>query len=900
MNLIFDDVRRVYHSLASLVPRPSFIPYLEPLAADERDALIKKWQAFIGDSSTPAPQVAASESPAFASTKCERSIMLPSCSATKAELITAAWSWVCSKQCGSADISFGLTLWGRDISLPGVSEMAFPTFSTLPICVQLEPSDSVSVFLSKIKTTLSTLRGIQRLGFDEISSINDISRRVCHFNSIVVVQAERMLHSDVNKIFGQHDLVSFDVRQSHHLVVECTPNKTSIDFSLNYDPSYLPTEAAEPLLSHLCLAVETFAAGEAKMCAEITLFGVEDESCVRKWTNPCEDPQKGKIYSLIEQSARTSPDSIAIWTTNSTITYRQLDDKALNLAQVLKAKGAEKHVGVCIEKSSLAVIAQIGVSMAGCAFVPVDPENPSSRIMQIIQNSDMSLLVCSPSLASRFESCPVPVFVLDDASLSESDRTEEEKMDRMKDSSNPAYLLYTSGSTGTPKGVVISHEAILTSMAAMKRFVGLDTTIRTLQFSSFAFDMSIYEIYVTLSAGGTLCIPTDAERFELDDFISRAKPNHCVLTPSVAVTLTDESVAQLSKFGLGGEALTKGLLEKAFAVGSQPWNLFGPTEASMATMGNEFSSASISPTNLGHSFGSTAWIVDIEDPNRLAPVGMPGELAFSGHTLASEYYKDTEKTEKTFRRGLQWTEKFPEHPLERVYLSGDMGRYEPDGTIEFLGRIGGYTKIGGHRVDLAEIEYALIHECDMTDVTVQICQINGEHSRRDMTLCFFVDPSSKSKNANTCNLLDYTSETRLKASKASTSLADCVPTYMLPSAYIPVNVLPLNTTRKLNTRRLRELVETLDTESLLARYGLDGVAEKLETPVNGGVPEQKLTVLKDAWQAVLSVAGSTLTSNSNFFRRGGDSLRAMKLAGALRRSGYSLLVVSNPKEIKFS
>lgn len=891
MHLIFNDLRHTYSQTTCTISRPSFVPLLAPLPQQEQITLTEKWRNFLGETFlTPVPDLAPRESPASASAKLVENVTLSPSTATKGELFIAAWSWVCSKQSHASEISFGLTVWGRDIPIPGITEMAFPTLRTLPICVRVEKDVSVGDFLGQINSTLSVLRSIQQLDLEEISAINEVCRRACHYNSIVVVQSEQKPPRGSLHDFLEPNEMSFDMKLGHPLVLECVPMGNQLSISMNYHRDYISTGVAKALLSRLRQTLEVFSTGDVQLCAEIDLFSTQDDRMIRQWARPCEKRNRAKMHSTIEDHSLKEPNNIALWTTNSKLTYRHLMEDAKKLAHILRSRGATGNIGTCFERSSLAIIAQIGVSVSGCAFVPMEPSNPSARLEQIVLDSQMSLLVCSKFAISKLEGLFVPILVLDFPLLSQSEKMGREIEPQPADSGESAYIVYTSGSTGAPKGVVIQHEQISTSLTAQRRFCEANANTRTLQFSSLAFDMSIHEIYMTLSAGGTVCIPTEIERYELDDFLDRAKVNYSMLTPSVAATLPDQSLSQISNISLAGEPLRKGQIERILKAGSQPWIVYGPTETTVINLGQK-ASESTSRYNLGYTFGATAWVVDADDPQRLAPAGTPGELAFSGNTLSVGYYNDVEKTKKAFRTDLKWTREFPDHLLDRVYLTGDLVHYNHDGTIQFLGRLGGYTKIAGNRVDLDEIQHVLTHECDLTEASVLICQVSGQNTHRDMLLCFFAEPSPEAKKGTDCQLIEYTSYARSHATAALRTLKKYLPRYMIPSGFLQVNKIPINTSGKLAAATLRNLLTDLDVEHLLNTYGVnDSVGEDDSQRVTKGQVTQSEEDLKDAWEVVLSIAASNLNLNSHFVKLGGDSLTAMRLAATLRRSNLCLRV----------
>lgn len=889
MKLILEDAQFAYENNHDPTLRPSYVPFLETLNQTELDAQTDKWRSTVGEeSAVPVPSINRSNGFPLATESIEITApMVQPGKATLAQIIAAAWSFISSKHAGSNRVSFGLTIWGRDRALPGVTKMAFPTFNTMPFVATVAVDDTIGSLLGTTRSQFSLLRQTQRLSIEDISSINSACRSACRFNSIVVVQQDKPMPT-VDGLFSSANLLEFDTIQSSPLVLECTPGEQQLTLRLKFDQSFVARIDAESMLHHTRTALEKFSSGSDQRLNEVDLLGERDLQLIRNWVVPSIELRQKTLHNLVEESATIHANSTAIWTTEVTLTYSKLLQYGRNVARKISCSDIKvsPNIGLCFEKSAYAVVAMLGVSMSGHAFVPMDASNPFNRLMQIYENAQMSLVVCSRAMAPRFAEKNIATVIVDAETLSEKLNSPAKSKE-----SNPkstVYIIYTSGSTGEPKGVTMTHQALCTTLEAIADHLEFDTDTRDLQFSSFAFDMSVHDIWCTLLRGGTLCIPTEAERFELEAFLDRARCNYAMLTPSVALTLSEGAWRKFKKMSVSGEPCPKAVIQSAQQAGVKFWNTYGPTESCVICITNLTNETNVRPSRLGYSMAATSWIIDADNPHRLAPVGCVGELALTGHTLAAGYFRDAEKTDTAFMPDLKWTHGFPDHALEKVYRTGDLAKYNSDGSIEFEGRLGGYIKIAGNRVDLGEIEYALHSKCDLPRVSVQYCTI-GTSEKRELLVGFFVE--STATQHEEVKILPFTKIMKERAAKSLHRLREHVPRYMIPVLLFPITSLPYNTAGKLDRKQLISLISERDVEESLAQYGVDTqTSEDSEKSVEEGDLTKEAAILQEAWTTVLKPDSSKISGRSNFFELGGDSLRAMGLGATLRRMKFSIPV----------
>ena len=272
---------------------------------------------------------------------------------------------------------------------------------------------------------------------------------------------------------------------------------------------------------------------------------------------------------------------------------------------------------------------------------------------------------------------------------------------------NAAYAIFTSGSTGKPKTIIVEHLGLCTSVVGHGRAYGMDETSRVLQFSNYIFDISLSELFATLVLGGTICVPSDNQRLQgLDMFINEAQVNTAMLTASFSITLHPRDVPSLSLLIFVGEAPTKASLELWFGH-ARVINGFGPAEACIYCTYHTYQSATECPTTIGRGFNSACWIMEPGNCSSLAPIGCAGELVIHGHALARGYANDEARNKASFTDHVAWLPAPAGGDTRRFYKTGDLARYNPDGTIQYLGRMDTQVKVRGFRVELTGIEYSI-------------------------------------------------------------------------------------------------------------------------------------------------------------------------------------------------
>ncbi|NEP80671.1 MAG: amino acid adenylation domain-containing protein [Okeania sp. SIO3B3] len=449
----------------------------------------------------------------------------------------------------------------------------------------------------------------------------------------------------------------------------------------------------------------------------------ESDRFLTSWNDTAvEYPQEKCIHQLFEKQVEKTPNSVAVVFEEQQLTYRELNGKANQLARHLQDLGVrpEVLVGLCIDRSLDMIIAMLGILKAGGAYVPLDPAYPTERLALMVEDAGLSIVVTQEKLATK---------LLDLATLATSSRMVSldndrekisqqslENLDSKLSSENLAYIIYTSGSTGKPKGVQIAHKSVVNLLQAIATCPGLGAGDTMLAVTTISFDVSVPEIYGVLTIGGRVVLASREvvkDPPQLMELLASQNPTVMSATPATWRMLLDAGWqgSQKLKIISTGESLSRELADKLLEKCGSLWNLYGPTEITVwATI------YQVKPGEgavaIGRPIANTQTY--ILDPDRKqVPIGEPGELHIGGAGLARGYLNRPKLTAEKFIPNP-----FSKEPNSRLYKTGDLARYLPDGNIECLGRIDHQVKIRGYRIELGEIEAALNKHPDVKQAVV--------------------------------------------------------------------------------------------------------------------------------------------------------------------------------------
>ncbi len=475
------------------------------------------------------------------------------------------------------------------------------------------------------------------------------------------------------------------------------------------------------------------------------------------WNQTSRDyPHSGCAHELVAAQARRTPNAVAIVCEGRKLTYKQVDERAESVAGLLRNAGVGRGdlVGVCMQRSPEMIVGLLGVLKAGGAYVPLDPAYPSERLAYMMRDSGAEVQLTQRHLAGRVSGIGgrqlcVGEEVEGKEGEGRASRGDEEEGGSREGSSREtrgeevAYVIYTSGSTGTPKGVMVEHNALSNQLLWMQDKFPLSPEDRVVQKYSFSFDVAAIEIFGTLLAGARLILARPGGQYDIDYLVNLITEHEVTvldLVPSMLAALLDHprfrECRSIRRISCGGEVMPGRLrqqVQEQFDVELN--NMYGPTEATITAMA--WTCSAYQPEDgegivpIGRPIANTqAYVLD-RHLNPM-PIGIPGELCIGGEGLARGYLNRPELTAEKFIRNP-----FADDPQARLYRSGDLVRYRPDGNLEFLGRLDHQVKLRGYRIELGEIETALAHH-----PSVQSCVATvREDAQKDERLVAYVVPA---------------------------------------------------------------------------------------------------------------------------------------------------------------
>jgi amino acid adenylation domain-containing protein len=610
-----------------------------------------------------------------------------------------------------------------------------------------------------------------------------------------------------------------------------------------------------------------------------------------RWNHPLPPSYHFCMHDVISQQAQIFKDKLAILSWDGSLTYAEIDQFSTSIAYSLKEMGVELHdvLPVCFEKSRWTIIAVLAVMKAGGTFVLMDPTLPLARLQT------MAKQVGAKTMLTSRKQHDYSAAILPEGNLMvvEEDSFKHVPCSRVTPNltavppSALMYIIFTSGSTGVPKGVLISHETYTSSAIPRAEAVGYTEHSRVLDFASYAFDVSIDSMFCTLSKGGCLCIPSDEDRMnDLNGAMRRMQVNYAGLTPSVARILDPDVVASLSALGLGGEAATA----REVTLWGQVTRIvigYGPSECTIGCTINSSAATGRDYVSLGRGNGAAIWIVDPTDHEMLMPVGAVGELLVEGPIVGQGYLNDPDKTAAAFISDPSWLtagHNGYEGRRGRLYKTGDLGKYDPDGSggVVFIGRKDTQVKLRGQRVELGEIEYQLKARLPPgTNVIAEVIVPSGSGGQ-PILMAFIAFQSMKGQESTDLQWAPPPKDLQDKLSAADVELAKVLPRYMVPTAYVPVNFIPVMISGKIDRKRLRQFGAIFDLRQL--DQGTTNTAPRELSDLEH--------LVRLAWSQTLRLDPETIRPDDNFFALGGDSLMAMRLVSVCRAQGLDVTVAN--------
>nr|WP_281181153.1 amino acid adenylation domain-containing protein [Streptomyces varsoviensis] len=761
-------------------------------------------------------------------------------------VVQAAWAVVVGQLAGRSDVVFGATVAGRPADLPGMAEMLGLFINTVPVRVVLEPGRTVAETLAGLQAQQSALLDHQHLG---LSAIQRLAGPGATFDTLLAFENYPGALTDSPPLDGL-TLTDAKVRGSTNFAVALgvIPGDV-LRLHLDYQPDRVDRSQAARMGGRLLRVLGQIAADPRTRIGDLDVLDeAERTQVVERWNDTGLQVSARTVLDLYAQWPQRSPHAPAVRCGPEELTYGELEGRANRLARYLTRLGVgrESRVGLCLPRGVDMIVGLLAVWKAGGAYVPLDPEYPPDRLAYMVADSGATVVLATVESAPLVSDSAARVVALDGQPESdEIDAQSNTQLNTVVDPHQLAYVIYTSGSTGRPKGVAVAHGGVANLAQAMRPVLGVTEGVTALQFASFSFDAAVLDVAVTLGAGGTLAIASSDERTEpeaLARTIHAAGVKVASVVPSLLGVLDPAAVSGVENWVVGAERVTADLAAR-WRAASRVWVAYGPTEASVITTSAlvaEGIGAQDAPPAVGRPIGNVQVFV-LDGFLRPVPPGVMGELYVAGAGLARGYVGRPGLTAERFVAS-------PFVPGVRMYRSGDLARWTADGQAEFLGRADEQVKIRGFRVEPGEIEAVLTAHPEVARAAVVV----REDRPGEQRLVGYVVPEGPDVDVRP--LSEYA--------------AGALPEYMVPSALMVLDSLPLTVNGKLD----RAALPAPET-----------------TAMDGRAPETAVeAVLCGLFAEVLGL--ERVGADDSFFGLGGDSIMSMLLVSHARRAG--LLITS--------
>lgn len=687
---LFEDVASYYkgQTIPHRAPFNKFVRHIENM---DQEAMKTFWSSYLAGAIST--RIAAEPAQASVSKKridTDLHATSSSLGISVGVLLYFSWAIVLWKHTGNSDVTFAVTLSGRDVPLKGIQELNGPTLTTTPLRVQLDSKATLFEGLEHVRDSLWNLSEHSQYGLKR--SLQAAGHSPDLFDTLVnfLVSNHAEEHSSVLQPYGDKP-----IWQTGYTSIEIQENpEGSFDLGLS---STLEPLRAQFIVDQVAEILRAIAADSSKKLCETEIIA-ESEQLHLASLSPSVRAKAGLLHRKFEDIAASDGSRTAIeFEGLEIVSYRELNHRANKVAHYLRAKGLapESLLPICLPKSVEAIVAILAVLKTGAAFVSLDPDNPPERNNFIVRDVSATMILTDENLRSIFDNESHGAEVVDFYRIDESQLPSSNLVGVDVEPENLAYCIYTSGSTGLPKGVLVSHSAICSGINSIIRTESFHPDWRVLQFSNFVFDVSIGDVFCSLSIGATLCMASmESLLSDLTRVINDMRVTRLFLTPTVTKLLQPANVPGVEGIYLAGEPVPQDIVE-VWAPHCTVMNCYGPTEASILAAAGYISSGENSKV-IGYPLPNVqAFILE---PHGLTevPYGAIGELCIAGPQLARGYLNRPDATNKAFitRNG------------EKVYRSGDLVRWVGK-RIECFGRIDSQIKIHGHRIELGEIESAI-------------------------------------------------------------------------------------------------------------------------------------------------------------------------------------------------
>ncbi|RJE89653.1 amino acid adenylation domain-containing protein [Paenibacillus sp. 1011MAR3C5] len=767
---------------------------------------------------------------------------------TLAALLYGAWGLLLSRYSRTDDVVFGTTVSGRVPQIRGIEEMVGLFINTIPLRIQCGSDLSVDRYIRSINDGLKRREDYETTALVDIATYSGFNQREPLFDTIVVLE-----NYPLDMKLMQDDLLKIEryemTEKTHYGITVGIQAFEGIELEIAYDASRYSEAFIDRMAGHYMQLIRGMTGGTERSIGMIDMITEEERNeILHQFNREIAPAFTEPVHLLFERQACKTPGRVAVLSSGSKLTYGELNDKANRMAAELRRRGAAagERVAILMERDDQLIAAMLGVLKSGAAYVPIDNAYAPERIGQILQDSGARLLLTAPDVAERYgyrDRClnPMEISFQGDESRSKDDESPA--------SSDPAYILYTSGSTGRPKGVVVEHGNLLAYVQAFQHEFKLTEEDGFLQQASCSFDQFVEEMYPVLLAGGRLVMADKLDVLDplrLEKIIGDGGVTVVSCSPLLLNELNKQDGWEGVRIFISGGDVLKQEYYANLIKNAAVYNTYGPTEATVCATYHRCSCETRSFVPIGKPIWNYRVYV-LNAAGHLQPIGLSGEICIGGEGVARGYLNRPELTAGSF----------VEDPFlagGRLYKTGDIGKWLPDGSIQFLGRADEQIKIRGYRVEPGDVEHHLLAHPSVEDAIV----LTVDDAYGQKALAAYIETTGETVPFIE-ELRDYL-EARL-------------PAYMVPSYFYVIPEVPRTVNGKTDKK------------------ALTGIARPLDRRPQDNLPLSEAEEnIRRVWQEVLKLEDVGL--HDHFFDLGGNSILLMQLHSKLEKEfGWGLGIV---------
>ena len=770
---------------------------------------------------------------------------------TMANLFYSAWGLMAQRFIYDTDIVFGTTVSGRNAEVPDIENAVGLFINTVPLRIKPDPLQTAEEFVLSVQKSCAKQQKFEQTSLTAIGQYAGIQASEL-FDSIVVIenyplQVEKLVDAG-SKGFAVTGFAMEEYTNYPLTVIVDANNKYQI--KLLYNTDMYEEFTAESMLESLMELLKDIIRNAKKPVKDLNMISQEAKTrIINEFNDTITDyPREENIISLFKQIVEESPDHTAIMNEGKAITYKELDQKSDKLAAKLVQLGTkpEQCIGIMCNRSPEVYVGLLGILKAHGAYVPINPEYPKERKELILQEIEADILLCNCGYEPE---CNVEVIDLNQDIIMDEPEKYLRDLPKIKPD-NLAYVIYTSGSTGRPKGIMIEHKSVV-RLVRNTNFITVYKEDRILPTSPLEFDVSTFEIWIPILNGAESWLLEKKKMLStplLEEFIVENGITMMWMTTPLfnQISQINPSIFQTIRYLIiGGDALSPYHVAKVRKACKDLTlvNGYGPTENTVFSTTFEIEQDYESRVPIGKPIAnSTVYITDTY--GHLAPIGAVGELCTGLDGVGRGYFGKKELTKEKFVEDIVF-------PGRKMYRSGDLARFLPDGVVDFFGRKDYQVKIRGFRIELTEIESVLNQHDKVKDCAV----IATDKNEFDKMLVAFVQK-----------------KTEVKIDELRSYMTEHVPTHCVPSVFVLLDELPLTANGKIDRKALKNMQNA-----------------EAQVSVQDGSESGTEKKVKEIWERILKRPATGL--DINFFEMGGTSLHMIQMSSQLEKEFHKSVTV---------